>query len=55
MNNYNYGICKETFDFLCTLVRLGMKFECPLEKVIQLRVDNGEVQYINDEVYRRKR
>jgi len=51
----DWGICKETFDLLCTLVRLGLRFRCPMEKVIHLQVQDDELQSVTAEVYRRKR
>ncbi len=49
------GLCKQTFEVLCTLFRLGLKFKCPLEKVILMKVENDLVKDITQEVYRRKR
>lgn len=55
-NDYDrdWGLCRQTFDLLCTLVRLGLKFPCPLEKVIHLKVNGDEITSVTTEVYRRK-
>lgn len=50
----DWGLCRETFDLLCTLVRMGLKFRCPMEKVIQLKIDDDKVTSVTMEVYRRK-
>ena len=51
--NRDWGLCRQTFDILCTLTRLGLKFKCPLQKLIRLQVKNDGVQAIEDAVYRR--
>jgi len=54
MNDNDWGLSKETFDILCTLTRLGLVFKCPLEKVIKLRIADGNLESITSETYRRR-
>lgn len=46
----DWGLCSQTFNLLCTLVRMGFEFNCPLEKVIRLQVDT-----VVSEAYRRNK
>jgi len=50
----DWGLCRQTFDLLCTLTRLGLKFSCPLEKVVRLKIDTDALKDVTTEVYRRK-
>lgn len=54
-NNYDrdWGLCRETFDLLCTLTRLGLRFTCPLQKLVRLQTKDDKVQAIDEAIYRR--
>lgn len=47
-------VCIHTYKLLITLKKLGLKFRCPLEKVVQLKLEGDAVTSVTSEVYRRK-
>lgn len=46
-------VCEETLSLLQTLRKLGLKFRCPLEKIVMLQVTDGIVERVDTRVQRR--
>lgn len=49
----DWGLRKETYDLLCTLTKLGLKFQCPLQKLIKIHRKDSQVEAVDKAIYRR--